>query len=292
MSRLLALIVLVGLVVAGLYYWRRTDAGARTAAANGLGDVGNRLEQVGQSVGNQLRDTKITGQVKTALELSKSLQPYTIDVSTAAETVVLRGNVPSEDLRNSAQRIASGVPDVKQVRNEITIGGNPAPADANATRSVGESFDDRALEAKVNTAFSLNRDLSGSDIKVSAFKREVTLTGTVTGEAQKQLALAITRDTPGVNIVRDQIGGGAAPGGAPASAAPGGADALPERARAVQAALAANQNLAGYGLTVREDRGRLLLAGRVRTAAEKDLAALVARDAARMSVENTVTIQP
>ena len=104
MSRLLALIVLIGLVVAGLYYWRRTDAGARTAAANGLGDVGNRLGQVGQSVGNQLRDTKITGQVKAALELSKSLQPYPIDVTTDNETVVLRGTVPSQELRSAAER--------------------------------------------------------------------------------------------------------------------------------------------------------------------------------------------
>jgi osmotically-inducible protein OsmY len=289
---LLALIVLIGLVVAGLYYWRRTDAGARTAAANGLGDVGNRLGQVGQSVGNQLRDTKITGQVKAALELSKSLQPYPIDVTTDNETVVLRGTVPSQELRSAAERVAANVPDVKQVRNDISIGGNPEPGDANATRSVGESFDDRALEAKVNTAFSLNRGLSGSDIKVSAFKREVTLTGTVTGDPQKQLAVALARDTPGVNNVRDQIGGGAVAGGTPANAAPAGADSLPERARAVQKALAANQNLAGYGLTAREDSGRLLLAGRVRTAAEKDLAALVARDAARMPVENTVTIQP
>jgi hypothetical protein len=67
---------------------------------------------------------------------------------------------------------------------------------------------------------------------------------------------------------------------------------LSDRARAAQAALVANKSLAGYGLTVREERGRLLLAGRVRTAAEKDLAALVARDAAGMPVENTVTIQP
>jgi osmotically-inducible protein OsmY len=289
---LLALIVLIGLVIAGLYYWRGADAGARVAATDGIGTVGDRLGQVGHTVGNQLRDTKITGQVKAALELSKSLQPYSIDVSTENEVVVLRGEVPTEDLRATAERAASGVPDVKQVRNEIRTGGNPAAADAVGGRSVGESFDDRALEAKVSTAFSLNREMKGSDIKVSAFKREVTLTGTVSGDAQKQLALALARDTPGVAGVRDQIGGAAPAPGAPPAAPAAGADALTERARAAQAALAATASLAGYGLTVREDRGRLLLAGRVRTAAEKDLAALVARDAARQPVENTVTIQP
>ncbi|MDQ5841131.1 MAG: BON domain-containing protein [Chloroflexota bacterium] len=290
MSRLLALLVLVGLLVAGLYYWRQSDAGARTAATDSLGNVGDRIGEVGQSVGNRLRDTKVTGQVKAALELSRTLQPYSFDVTTDNEVVVLRGEVPTEELRLAAERVAASVPDVKQVRNEIRIGGNPAPADAGG-RSVGESFDDRALEAKVNTAFSLNREIKGSDIKVSAFKREVTLTGTVTGEPQRQLALALARDTAGVTGVRDQIAGSPAAGGSTAAPAPG-AESLSERARAAQAALAANKSLAGYGLTVREERGRLLLAGRVRTAAEKDLATLLARDAAGMPVENSVTIKP
>jgi hyperosmotically inducible periplasmic protein len=290
-SRFLALIVLVGLLVAGLYYWRQSDAGDRAAATDSLGNVGERIGQVGQSVGNSLRDTKVTGQVKAALELSRTLKPYSFDVATENEVVVLRGEVPTEELRLAAEQVAASVPDVKQVRNEIRTGGNPAPADGGGSRSVGESFDDRALEAKVNTAFSLNRDMKGSDIKVSAFKREVTLTGTVTGEPQKQRALALARDTAGVTGVRDQIGGGPAAGGPPAPAA-APASALSDRARAAQAALAANQSLAGYGLTVREERGHLLLAGRVRTAAEKDLAALLARDAAGMPVDNSVTIRP
>ncbi len=290
MSRFLALIVLIGLVIAGLYYWQRTDAGARAAATDGLGDVGNRIEGVGQTVGNRLRDTKVTGQVKAALELSRSLSPYAIDVSTDNEVVVLRGEVPTEDLRLAAERAASGVPDVRQVRNEIRIGGNPAAPDG-GRRSVGESFDDRALEAKVSTAFSLNREMAGSDVKVSAFKRDVTLTGTVASEQQKRLAVALAQDTAGVNSVRDQLSGGPAANPVPGGVAPDAAS-MSHRASAAQSALASNQSLAGYGLTVREERGRLLLAGRVRTAAEKDLAALVARDAAGTPVENTVTIQP
>jgi osmotically-inducible protein OsmY len=286
---LLALIVLIGLVVAGLYYWQRTDTGARAVATDGLGDVGDRIGEVGQSVGDRLRDGKVTAQVKTALELSRSLRPYSLEVSTDHEVVVLRGEVPTEDLRQAAERVAAGVPDVKQVRNEIRTGGNPAPMDGG--RSVGESFDDRALEAKVSTAFSLNRQMAGSDVKVSAFKRDVTLTGTVTSEQQKQLAVALAQDTAGVGNVRDQISGGPDTGAPGAATAPAAAS-MSDRARAAQAALVSNPSLAGYGLTVREERGRLLLAGRVRTAAEKDLAGLVARDAAGMTLDNSVTIQP
>ena len=38
--------------------------------------------------------------------------------------------------------------------------------------------------------------------------------------------------------------------------------------------------------------GRLVLTGRVRTGAEKDLAGVVARDAASAAVENNVIVQP
>lgn len=286
MSRLLALIVLVGLVLAGLYYWRRGDLGTRTSASEGLNEVGDRIGQVGQTVGDSLRDTKLTGQVRAALEINRSLQPYDFDVKTENGVVVLGGEVPTEELRQAAQQIAAGVPDVREVRNEVRVGGGQAAADPSAARrSVGENIDDRALEAKVRMAYSLNRGMAGSDVMVNAFKREVTLSGTVASEAQRQLAVAIARDTAGVAGVKDQIAGGAG-----AAAAPPGA-ALSERARAAQAALAANPSLAGYGLTVREEGGRLLLAGRVRTAAERDLAALMARDAAGMPVESSVTIQ-
>ena len=283
MSRLLALIALVGLVLAGLYYWRRGDLGTSAAASASLSDVGSRLGQVSQTVGDSLRDTKLTGQVRAALEINRPLEPYDLDVATEDGVVVLRGDVPTPELRAAAEQVAAGVPDVKGVRNEVRVAGGAAPADAaHARRSVGENIDDRALEAKVRMAFSLNRGMSGSDVKVGAFKREITLSGTVAGDAQRQLAIALARDTAGVAAVKDQIAG------APAA----GTAAVSDRARAAQAALAANPTLAGYGLTVVEDAGRLLLAGRVRTAAERDLAALMARDAAGMPVESAVTIQP
>jgi osmotically-inducible protein OsmY len=285
---LLALIVLVGLVLAGLYYWRRGDLGTNAAASEGLSEVGSRLGQVGQTVGDSLRDTKLTGQVRAALEINRALEPYDFDVTTEQEVVVLRGEVPTEELRRTAEQVAAGVPEVKGVRNEVRVAYGSSPADPpSARRSVGENIDDRALEAKVRMSYSLNRGMAGSDVKVTAFKREVTLSGTVAGEAQRQLAVALARDTAGVAGVKDQIAGGA---GAPVAAAPPGT-AMSDRARAAQAALAANPSLAGYGLTVREESGRLLLAGSVRTAAERDLAALMARDAAGMPVDSIVTIR-
>jgi hyperosmotically inducible protein len=191
--------------------------------------------------------------------------------------------------------VAASVPDVARVDNQVRVNGALA-ASSGEGRSLGENFDDHALEAKVKLAYSLNRDMNGSDVKVSAFRREVTLAGTVTSAAQRQLAVQIAQQTPQVAAVKDSLqvaGGSASPVGGPAAAAPAGAGApAANRARLAQAALVGNANLAVYVLKVKEQGGRLVLTGRVRTGAEKDLAGVVARDAAGAAVENNVIVQP
>jgi hyperosmotically inducible periplasmic protein len=288
--RLFALLVLVALVLGVLYYWKYQPGRLPTLQSDKLDAVGTKLGEVGESVGEKFRATKVKGAVKAALELNRNLGAHAIAVDAHDDgTVVLGGEVPSEDVRVLAERVAASVPDVSRVDNQIRV--NPGLAATGAEgRSLGENFDDHALEAKVKMAFSLNRDMKGTDISVSSFRREVTLAGTVGSEAQRKLAVEIAQQTPQVAVVKDTLQvAGAAPGSAPAAAAPA-TEADP--ARAAAAALAANPNLAGYGLTVQSAGGRLTLSGRVRTGAEKDLAGVVARDAARQVVQNNVIVQP
>jgi len=226
------------------------------------------------------------------------LSPYSIEVDAHDDgAVVLRGEVPTEDVRAAAARVAAGVPDVTRVDNEIRVDPALAPSSGEG-RSFGENFDDHALEAKVKLAFSLSKDMKGADVKVSAFRREVTLGGTVASEAQRQAALQIAQQTPQVATVKDALQVAGAPAAASASPAPARASA-PARAgaptdpaRAAQAALATNPNLARFVLKAQMVGGRLVLTGRVRTGAEKDLAGVVARDAASAAVENNVIVQP
>jgi hyperosmotically inducible protein len=217
LRRLLGFVVLVVLAGVAYYYWRFRPTevqGAREA----LGSVGDRLSA-----------TKTAAAVKAALELDRDLKPYPIDVDAGGQegTVVLRGEVPSEELRAAAERRAAAVPDVRQVVNELRA--NPALAVAGEPgRTLGESFDDRALEAKVKMAFSLNRELKGTDIEVRSFRRQVTLSGQVDGPAQRQLAVEIARRTADVAGVTDQIGvrGDAPP---PPAASPSAPPAAPTR---------------------------------------------------------------
>ena len=298
MRRVLALLVVGALVLGLLYYWKYQPGRLPHLRTERLGEVGTKLGEVGETVGEKLRATKTKGGVKAALELNRNLNSQPIEVDAHDDgSVVLSGSVPSEEIRADAGRVAAGVPDVARVDNQLRV--DPAlAASAGEGRSFGENFDDHALEAKVKLAFSLSKDMKGADVKVSAFRREVTLGGTVASEAQRQTALQIAQQTPQVSAVKDAlaVAGGAGAGSAPPSASPASASARAgasaDPAHAAQTALATNPNLAGFVLKAQMVAGRLVLTGRVRTGAEKDLAGVVARDAASAAVENNVIVQP
>jgi len=94
--------------------------------------------------------------------------------------------------------------------------------------------------------------------------------------------------------VEDEIplrGQGAGPVAAASPAVSGPAAALGDRAKAAKRALAANPSLAAYDIQVREEGGHLVLSGRVKTAAEKDLAGLVAREATGAPIDNALEVR-
>ena len=187
-SRLFALIILIALVLAGLHYWKARPQGPESL----------------KTVGREIKDTALTGAVKTAFELNRSLKPLSIHVSTEDGVVTLRGDVPNAGTKDLAERVATSVPDVRQVVTHLHVTGGPTEAPP-AERTLTETVDDQALAVQVRLALSLNKELKGADIKVDAFKREVTLSGEAPKPAQKALAVQIAKDTPGVSGVTDRI---------------------------------------------------------------------------------------
>jgi osmotically-inducible protein OsmY len=265
LSRLFALFLLLALIAAGLYFWKVAPGGLR-------------LEGFGQ-VGDKLKNTKMTAEVKTALALNRTLKPYGLDASVENGVATLRGNVPSEDVKRLADSVVAAVPGVTQVVSHVRIAPEKAVPTGAPDRSIGESLDDGSLEVQVRLAFSLRKDLEGTDLTTKVYRRQVTLSGEVASPNQKTVALATAREVPGVEGVVDQIRLKGEKGSA------GGASAA-------EAALQGNDNLKGYGLKVVEERGRLVLHGRVRTAAEKDLAGLLTQQAGGLPVENALEIRP
>lgn len=292
LSRLLGFVLLVAIGAAAFYAWRTRPAGAPAlgAVAQGVrseaGELGSGAKELGSEAkeklaewGQGLQDAKVTASVRTALGLNRRLRPYSLKVDTEQGVVTLQGRVDSEELRSRAEAVSAAVPGVTRVVNKLET----APAAA-AQPTLAEKIGDKALEMRVKMALSLNRELRGSNLAVSAQRHQVVLSGDARSEAQRDAALRTARETASVGVVFDRIQvAGAEPGKPSLSTA--------QRAALAQRALESNASLAGFHLSVREEAGRLVLRGVVATPAEKDLAGLVARDGAGASVENAVEIR-
>jgi sporulation protein YlmC with PRC-barrel domain len=65
------------------------------------------------------QDAALTTKVKTALSLSKRIPSDKVNVDSQGDVVTLRGEVPSDQIRDLAESIARDVPGVSEVHNHI-----------------------------------------------------------------------------------------------------------------------------------------------------------------------------
>jgi osmotically-inducible protein OsmY len=283
---MILVLVLVAAAGAGVLAWR-----SRAVSAPPPGEAPRGLEGQARSfgeeareslveIGHELRDARVAASVRAALSLNRTLRTSSIEVGAEEGVVTLDGRVDGEEERARAEDLAAAVPGVTRVVNQIQVSSAPAPAPG---RTLGETLEDQTVETRVGLALSLDRELRGSDITVKAYRREVTLGGEVGSQAQRERAVQTARDTTSVAGVVDQIRVRAQ------AARPGASRA--ERAAAAQRAVNSSPHLAAFNLQVREEGERLVLRGAVSKPIEKDLAVLLAREAAGGGVDDGVEIR-
>lgn len=188
LRRLFALLIVLALVGAGLYFWKLAPPGSQ-----GLEGLGQRFDEA-----------RLTTAVKTALALNRRLAAADLSVSSEAGVVTLAGSVPSSEAQQLALRVAAEVPDVVRVVDGTRVVA-PGPAQSGDDRTLGQRLDDQALEAKLRLAMALNRSLEGVVVQVRVQRREVTLSGTCKSPGQRQLLLQVAQDVPDVSAVNDQL---------------------------------------------------------------------------------------
>jgi osmotically-inducible protein OsmY len=287
------LVLLIGIGAVAVYAWKTRAAGvpalggAASQVRSEARELGTGAKELGSEAkeklaewGQGLQDAKVTASVRTALGLNRRLRPYSIKVDSEQGVVTLQGRVDDGELRSRAESVSAAVPGVTRVVNKLEI----APAAA-AAETLAEKVGDKALEMRVKMALSLNRELQGSNLSVSADRHQVVLSGDARSEAQRDAALRTARETASVAMVFDRIQVSAADAAGKPSLS------TAERAASAQRALESTSSLAGFHLSVRDESGRLVLRGVVSTPAERDLAGLVARDGAGAAVENAVEIR-
>jgi len=91
---------------------------------SGPGPGNDGARTAGRSAGDVIDDGLITSNVKKALVEEPTISALHIVVETRSGVVQLSGVAGSEEEKKKAAEVASGVPGVKQVRNDIRIRSN------------------------------------------------------------------------------------------------------------------------------------------------------------------------
>jgi osmotically-inducible protein OsmY len=87
-----------------------------------------RMVDVSALTNDLIADPDVVRAVADALAQDERTAAYVIRVDARHGLVILRGEVPSEDVQQAAIDIASSVPTVNSVRRQLTIGGPTLPA--------------------------------------------------------------------------------------------------------------------------------------------------------------------
>jgi sporulation protein YlmC with PRC-barrel domain len=82
-------------------------------------DIKSSMQSAAYAAKETSRDAALTSKVKTAFALSKRIPSDKIDVDSQGDVVTLRGEVPSDEIRNLAETVARDVPGVAEVHNHL-----------------------------------------------------------------------------------------------------------------------------------------------------------------------------
>jgi osmotically-inducible protein OsmY len=105
-----------------------------------------RMPEVSTVVNHLIADPDVVRAVADALAQDERTAAYVIRVDSRHGVVTLRGEVASDAVREAATAIASAVPVVATVRNQLTVGGDSRAAVALARPTVlGDVVDPAAL---------------------------------------------------------------------------------------------------------------------------------------------------
>jgi osmotically-inducible protein OsmY len=137
-------------------------------------------------------DRKITQTADNLLQADPELKGRSnIDIATFDHVVLLVGQAQTPELKTRAYQIASSVPGISRIYNEITIAG--------ATSKI-QRTNDTWLTSKVKLALLAKAGLKSNEFKVVTENSVVYLMG-LTGHSQGEQITSIARQVAGVTKV-------------------------------------------------------------------------------------------
>jgi len=172
---------------------------------------GNRPEPSPLKDESAISDAGITMRIDTTYMFNPHLSAMAIDVDSNHGVVTLSGTVPSDVHRDLAVAIAKNAEGVRDVHDRLSAtkdqDGTPPQRNERQTagRTFGEAVHDATITASIKMQLATGKGVAVHNINVDTRQGRVILTGQVTSEAERQLAVRIAKDTEGVREVENQL---------------------------------------------------------------------------------------
>jgi osmotically-inducible protein OsmY len=186
--RSLLLVFLVAIVTAPL-------GGCLGLAAGGAATVATAVRQ-DQTVDEQIDDLATRTDLEARLLQEDPELFANVTTTVIGGRVYLKGHVDAPEARRSATRVAWITPGVKEVHNDIALGG-PSGFQVSA--------DDTWVTIKVRAELLSDARIKDVNYTIETQNRVVYLMGMAQDAAEKQLAVELARNTKGVQGVVDYL---------------------------------------------------------------------------------------
>jgi hyperosmotically inducible periplasmic protein len=147
------------------------------------------------------KDAWIDGKAETTLLLNGNLNSFDINTDVKNGVVTLTGSVESKVDKALAEELIENLDGVSRVENKLTV----AASDTKASDKDHSALKDAKIATVVKTRLLFESEVSGTSINVDAKNGVVTLEGEVDSDAEKDLAVAIAKNTSDVSRVIDKL---------------------------------------------------------------------------------------
>ena len=210
---------------------------------------------------NKDEDARIVAAAKNSYVYRTHLKDDRIKIQSKDGVVTLRGELASAAHKDLARDTVENLPGVKSVDDQLVV--KPAAEKSDAW-----------IESKIKSALLFHRSVSASRTTVSVKDGVVTLSGTASSAAQKELTAEYAQDIEGVKAVKN--GMKVVPEQPPRTMSETLDDA--SITAQVKAALLTHRSTSALKTKVVTRNGIVTLAGDAKNQAEKDLVTKITRD--------------
>ncbi|AYA64093.1 BON domain-containing protein [Alteromonas sp. RKMC-009] len=173
-----------------------------TSAFAGSMDTANKWEE-------GAKDAWIDGKAEATLLFNGNLNSFDINTDVQNGKVILTGKVDNSVDKKLAEELVANIDGVTDVDNQLTVveehDSEAMDGDDMDMDSATGKLTDAKIATVIKTRLLMDSDISGFDIDVDVEQGNVTLTGTVDSDAERDLAVEIAKNATDVTDVEDNL---------------------------------------------------------------------------------------